>query len=198
MRIPRFYYSGKQLFLVTSIIYIVSNVLTIGLFGATLVSATQSSISLSISNSTLSVDIMPSSDGIFATSDNATISAHTNNFTGYTLRILAAESTNLISGENTIASLSDNAPANNFASSSEYNGKWGYKPSQYVTSDGNAYTTHDNTGAEQGSDIYYLPSPNTTTGDILAVTSSANNTDSNNGNAPISDEYSIAIGARIG
>ena len=79
-----------------------------------------------------------------------------------------------------------------FASSNSYNNKWGYKPSQYVTTSGGVNTTHDNTGIS-GADIYYLPSPSVTVGDTIAVTNAAN---SKVNNSYVDDEYTVGIGAR--
>ena len=141
----------------------------------------QSTLNLSISTDTLSLDILPTPDGAFNSSDNATISVKTNNFTGYTLSILGDEDGCLVSDEgHSMDSITSAVSETNFRTSSAYNNKWGYKPSQYITSNNGVNTTVTNTNN-------YLPSPNGTTGDIIDITNAAN---------AQNNTYTLAIGAR--
>ena len=141
----------------------------------------QSTLNLSISTNTLSLDILPTPDGAFNSSDNATISVKTNNFTGYTLSILGDEDGFLVSDEGyPMYSIPSAVSETNFRTSSTYNNKWGYKPSQYITSNNGVNTTVINTDN-------YLPSPDETTGDIIDITNAANTQN---------NTYTLAIGAR--
>ena len=143
--------------------------------------AKQSTLTLQVTDSTLSLELMPSFGGTFGHSTNATINASTDNFTGYTLTISAGgSSTSMVnSHSDEIESISSAISESTFSSSSTYNNKWGYKPSQYVSSSGGVNTTVPNTN--------YLPAP-TTSGEILAITSAANS---------VSNQYTMSFGARV-
>ncbi|MBO4276626.1 InlB B-repeat-containing protein [Candidatus Saccharibacteria bacterium] len=141
--------------------------------------AKQSTLTIEVSNGTLSLDLLPSAGGSFGKSSDATIAVSTDNFTGYTLSIASSSSTSLINGEDEIESISTAISENTFTNGSTYNNKWGYKPSQYVTTSGGINTTVSNTN--------FLPAPSLG-GDLLAVTSTANSTD---------DEYTLSFGAKV-
>ena len=150
-----------------------------------------SSLNVTIAN-TISLDIMPkTAAGTFthsSTSDN-TVSVSTNNYTGYTLGIAASTANDnalsykennttvdSINSHNVSAGVSETNYANDsYASSNNLNNTWGYRPSKY--------NSEDNTTTN----LYY-PAPTSTT--ILDTTSVANPTASNN--------YNIAIGAKVG
>jgi len=148
------------------------------------VSAATSTISLAIDNTTVSVDVAPvNSYGTFAKSGNSTITASTNNATGYEIRIAGSNSTSadLINTSDSNAKLNSISAATTEAqfkalSGTSYNGKWGYLPSKY-----NSAANSD-----------FLPAPNTT-GDLINKTECANGASS----CPAQDTYTLAIGARV-
>ena len=141
--------------------------------------AKQSSLSVSVNNNTMSINILPASGGTFGASNNTTISVSTDNFTGYTLKISSQGGTSLEDlNENEIESISSAITESAFSTSSAYNNKWGYKPSQFITVSNNANTVVQNTN--------YLPAPSSL-GDTIDVTTSANSTD---------NTYGLSAGAR--
>ena len=145
--------------------------------------AVNSTLSMSIDDATLNLDISPrSANGDFAKSANSTISVTTNNFSGYTLSITASNSTSLLNtadSNKAITSISSAVSESDFSADSttaaaNYNGKWGYKPEKY------------NSVANSN----FLPSPGTdNNGHVLDTTSVANATTPNT--------YTISIGARV-
>lgn len=169
---------------VTSLIML-SGVTMTGLFCLVTVqdtSATSASLSLSISDSTISLNMTPTTTaGEFSSSSDITVGVNTTNNTGYKLSITANNSTNLVSGSNNLATISSAITGDTFSSSSDYNNQWGYKPSKYYD------TVNDTFVTNTGDNAVYLPSPNTTTGDIIDQTSTSNSTN---------NEYTISIGAR--
>lgn len=145
--------------------------------------ATTSSITLSVTD-IISLDIMPTASGTFATSDTTTpnISIKTDNYTGYTLGIKAStDNFNALSttGDNTgstIPSITSPISENDYRTNTggNYNNTWGYRPSKLDST--------DNTN--------YLQAPTSAeTATILDTTSTANPTTANT--------YNIAIGARV-
>ncbi|MBR2855706.1 hypothetical protein IKE99_02060 [Candidatus Saccharibacteria bacterium] len=149
------------------------------------------SISLSIDTNNISLNLSPkTATGQFAESNSANISASTTSNSGYTLSITSfTGSTDLTNASNTnakITSISSNLTNSDFSNSAntQYNNKWGYKPSQYVVVDGDTHTTVANTG----NNAVFKPLPNTS-GEILAITDQANAS-----NTP--DNYTISMGAR--
>ena len=167
---------------VTSLILLTSMfaIINITLFTSN-TSATNSTLTMSIDNTTLSLDILPhSANGDFAKSDNSTISVTTNNYSGYTLSIAASSSTNLAGNNGSIASIGSAVSEADFSAdtttaATNYNGKWGYLPSKLNSS----------------TNTSFQPSPGTgSSGHTLDVTSSANATTPNT--------YTLAIGARVG
>ena len=168
---------------VTSLILPVLLLLAIFVANGASVYATNSTLSLSIDNNTLSVDVMPTStNGTFVKSDNSTISVTTNNYSGYTLSIAASSSTDLLNtadNTKTISSISSATSESDFSAdtttaATNYNGKWGYLPSKLNSS----------------ANTSFQPSPGTgSSGHTLDVTSTANATTPNT--------YTLAIGARV-
>ena len=181
---------------VTSLILLTPLIaITIGSIIATeKVWATESTLSLSISNSNIAVNIAANgTSGTFVKSDASTITASTDNYTGYTLKIKAASSTNYTDLVNStdsnakITSIESITTEGIFKGSNntDYNGKWGYAPSQYITYSNGVGTVVDNSGTNPN----FLPAPDSETGLTLDETSAPNNTSPN--------EYTLAIGARV-
>ena len=163
----------------------------ISLFNVNSTYATDS-ITLNIDTNNLAINLIPSSSaGDFAKSNNMNISVSTTSTSGYTLGIASSTgSTDLTNqSDNTakITSLTSPISESDFSNSSntQYNNKWGYKPSQYTTLDSGGHPTiHPNTN--------FRPLPGTTP-EIIAKTECAN------GTAPCTnptDTYTISIGAR--
>ncbi len=145
-----------------------------------LAASKQSTLSLNISTSTIAANVEAKAAGNFGESSEASISVTTDNFTGYMLRIAAADSTDLESPNGGVMhSIPSAISRDTFSSSSTYNNMWGYKPSQYITTSGGTNTKVMNTDT-------YLPSPSTS-GDIIDITNEANST---------ANTYTISIGAR--
>ena len=101
-----------------------------------------SSLTLNVSQSAASVELdVNSMAGTFASSssDNAaTFSVTTNNFSGYTLSISAGDDEGKLydsAKQNFLSSLTSATTETDFASTSGtgLNGKWGYKPSKFVS-----------------------------------------------------------------
>jgi len=143
--------------------------------------AKQSTLSVDYDTDLLSITMVPTVDGKFEKSVNSTLGISTDNFTGYTLSVEAAtSSTSLVDEENhEITSISSSVSETDFTNSSTYNNKWGFKPSQYITTNNNVNTIVQNSD--------YLPAP-TTSGLVLDVTSAANATD---------NTYDFSFGARV-
>ena len=159
-------------------------------------SATTSTLSISIDDSVLDFNVGPSSNGTFVKSNPSTISASTNNATGYVLTIAAGDSTdnyNKLVGsksgnEDTINSLDPTTYPHGVEESAfkaldatAYNNMWGYLSYKK----GSASTT-------------FLSSPGKGTeespADTIAKTECANNTT----NCPsLVDEYELVMGARV-
>ena len=164
-------------------LFIVLSMIAVGLISVLFASsvgaiAKQSTLTIDISSHTVLVNIPP---GTFGKSSDVTVDVSTDNFTGYTLSLIGAGSTSLISeNDDEIESLSAAVDETTFSTNSNYDGKWGYKPSQYITTSNNINTVVQNTN--------FLPVPDTT-GDILDITSAANSQD---------NEYTISFGAKVG
>ena len=128
--------------------------------------AKQSTLTMTVSDSELSFTIMPTASGTFGSSSNNTITVTTDNFTGYSLQIATNDSTDMLNDDDdAIPTIGSSISESTFRNDSNYVNKWGYKPSQYVTTSGGVNTTVANSN--------YLPAPSTT-GDLLAVTNTAN------------------------
>ena len=151
--------------------------------------AAESTLNLSIDDSAVKVNVAPTNtNGTFRKGTASTISASTNNATGYTLSISAPTSAG--SDYDKLINTTDNTAKLNSISSptteeqykalnaTSYNNTWGYLPSKYC-SDGTSTSCATNTS--------FLPAP-TTTGDILDQTTAANTT---------ANTYTIGMGTRI-
>lgn len=149
--------------------------------------AKQSTLSMSVQSSALSLNLMPSPGGTFGQSGNATVTISTDNFTGYNLSIVSSGGSSLVNSNNDeVESISSVVTQQDFSTSSTYNNKWGLKPSQYVTSSGGVDTTVNNSD--------FLPAPYGQ-GLVLAKTTVANSLDGNND--PIPHIYTFNFGARV-
>ena len=163
-------------------------VLYLGIFGLFLIThaprvlaaAKQSTLTLSITDETSLITVIPLTEGNFGKSSDVAVNVNTDNFTGYNLRIASGGSRNLINGSgDKITSISSAISEATFSAGSSYNNKWGYKPSQYITTSNGINTVTVNTD--------FLPAPSLD-GDILAVTNAANSS---------TDTYTLAFGAKI-
>lgn len=144
--------------------------------------ATQSTLTMQVNPHLLTIDITPFTDGDFEHSSNATIAVSTDNYTGYRLSVVSDSTRNLVSkNNNTIPTLESAVSESVFSSSSTYNNRWGYKPSQYIVIENGVNSTVMNTE-------YYLPAPTVGTGDLIDLTSAANST---------SNTYTLSFGARV-
>ena len=142
--------------------------------------AKESTLTISFQTDILELEIMPSFGGTFASSNTSSVSVSTDNFTGYSLFISTGNSTSLVNNNNDeIQSISSSVDGTTFSTNSAYNNKWGYKPSQYVTTNNNVDAVVQNSN--------YLPAPSGT-GTLLAKTSAKNVT---------SDSYDLSFGARV-
>ena len=144
--------------------------------------ATQSQITITHTSSTLLVSPMPSIGGTFGESNQDSISISTDNYSGYTFSVKADSSTSLSNGQgSSIDSISSAVSQSDFTSGASYVNKWGYKPSQYITSSGGVDTVVSN-------NQNFLPSPSTTTGDLLDKTNAANST---------ANSYTFSFGTKV-
>ena len=177
--------------LLTSTVGTIMSLILLSCFiSATPASATSGTLSLSLSSDTVSLNISPTNaSGTFSTSPASTISAWTDNATGYTLKL---SSNNTASDANKyLVNVNDSnehlTSIDSITTSTNFNaGEWGYIPSQYYNSSTGEII--NNTGSNPN----YLPAPGST-GDILALTTTANN-----GSASTNaDTYTIALGAKV-
>ena len=142
--------------------------------------ATESTITMGLSSGSLSVDLVGEAGGNFEESDDATITVRTDNFTGYNLSVRMSGSTDLSDGNgHAITSISSAISEQTFVSGSAYNNKWGFKPSQYVTTSGGINSVVNNTD--------FLPAPSLE-GMLLDETSAANSTN---------NTYTFSFGAKV-
>lgn len=143
--------------------------------------ATQSTLTISTTTHNLTLTVLPTSSGTFSSSANNTINVTTDNFTGYTLKVASDETTSLVNEyDDEIQSISSAIDETTFSSGANYINKWGYKPSQYITTNNNVDTVVQNTN--------YLPAPSLA-GDLIAKTSAANSS---------TDSYTISFGTKVG
>jgi len=164
--------TGTFTLLIPSILLI----LAISFFMGSNVYATASSITVSIDDSTIDLNVAPTGQGAFSKSSASTIGVSTTNYTGYTLSIAAQEGDNptaLVNGSSSLASIENAITESQFKAldATSYNNQWGYLPSKYHSE----------------SNTSFLPSPSTE-GDILDVTTTANST---------VNEYELVLGARV-
>lgn len=173
--------------IIPGIVMVLMGLLSIGNNGE--VYATISTLTLTIDSATVRADVAPTNpQGTFSKTTGSTITASTDNATGYTLSISAPTSAG--SDYDKLINTTDNTAKLNSISSptteeqykalnaTSYNNTWGYLPSRYC-SDGTSNSCATNTS--------FLPAP-TTTGDILDQTTSANST---------ANTYTIGMGTRI-
>ena len=158
---------------------------------ATFVPST-TTLTMTTGQTSANLDIAPiSANGTFATTtstDFASFDIVTNNYTGYTLKLLGNDATGELTNASygdTIDSVSTITSETDFSTNSTYTNQWGIKPSKYV----NSGTVIDNTTANN-----YLPAPidtgvSATTTEILMDTTTAANTTANN--------YTIGLGVRV-
>ena len=138
--------------------------------------AKQSTLTVNMTQGVLAISLTPSGDGTFGKSSDSTIGINTDNYSGYSMKIVSTGSTSLVnSNDDEIQSISSAISESTFSSSTTYNNKWGYVPSQYISNN----TVVSNTD--------YLPAPSSA-GDLLAKTSLANSVD---------DTYTLSFGARV-
>ncbi len=144
--------------------------------------AKASSLSMQIDTDLLELDVFTSPVGEFDSTDDATILVHTDNYTGYTLNVVATGSNSLVSqNNNEIVSLpaASLVTEQDFSTNSNYNNKWGYKPSKRMVTSGGVDSFVSNTS--------YLQVP-TSSGTLLDVTNAANSVD---------NSYTISFGVRV-
>ena len=140
----------------------------------------ESSLTIDVSDDDLTLNVLPMVGGRFSKSGDTTITINSTSTGGYNLMIASQSSTSMVnSNDDEVQSIGAAISESVFSTNSTYNNKWGYKPSQYVTTVSGQDTTVQNTD--------YLPAPSTT-GDLLAVTSSAS--------ASGGDKYTLSFGAR--
>ena len=145
--------------------------------------ATASTLELTISDSAVNVDIgTTSTTGTFKKSEVSTVTARTNNYTGYTLTIAAPQDTinpqdlKTTSGD-TISSIESDTSEVDFsavAADDSVKNKWGYYFIKHGSVTGNNYT--------------FSPAP-TTSGNIIEATNASNYDTANS--------YDLVIGARV-
>lgn len=149
--------------------------------------AAPATISLAIDSDTVNLDITPrvGENGTFMSSGGNTITAWTNNATGYTLKIASTVNDN--SNRHLVNTTDSNEYLTSIGAMSHASdfevGEWGYLPSQYYNNTTGAIINND------GSNPYLLPAPDNN-GDILSITTAANA-------ANETDSYVIALGAKI-
>ena len=179
IRIPRM--------MMSSILMVALGLLVMGSSGEA--HATASTLTLTIDSSTVKVDVAPSGhNGTFSKTTGSTVTASTDNATGYTLSISAPTSAG--SDYDKLINTTDNTAMLNSISTplteeqykasenTSYNNTWGYLPSKYCS---------DRTSDSCADNASFLPAP-TTAGDILDQTTSANLT---------ANTYTIGMGTRI-
>lgn len=143
--------------------------------------AKESTLTMTIDTNELSVHVIPAIDGAVATSDDATISVSTDNYSGYVLSVATNNGTSLVDGDNNeIESISSIVSATDFATQATFKNKWGFKPSQYIQNVGGVNTVITNTSN-------YLPAPSSA-GDLIDQTSAPNST---------VNQYTISFAAKV-
>lgn len=144
--------------------------------------AKASSLSLGIETASIEALVTPLSDGTFGETNTEVLTVGTDNYSGYSLSIKALNGTNLVSTNGgTIESIDSSITEYAFVRNSEYNNKWGFKPSQYVD------------GGNTVNNNRFLPIPSGQ-GLLIAKSTSANSTV---GGQLSTDTYSFSSGARV-
>ena len=139
-------------------------------YSSTLAAPAPSETTLSMTAESINLNLsVDNANGTFNASDPANLTVATNNYTGYTLSLLAssndADATKLVNGENSISSISSVSSADDFNV-----GNWGIKPSKVNSAANNSY----------------IPAP-TAEGTTIDATNSAN---------AEANSYTIALGAK--
>ncbi|MBO4812753.1 hypothetical protein J5491_01240 [Candidatus Saccharibacteria bacterium] len=146
----------------------------------TFAEAKQSSLTLSLSSNSLSVELTPHAEGTFGKSNSSTIRVRTDNFTGYNLIIKSDGDTALSNGAGgEIDSIESAVSESTYSTSGTYNNTWGYRPSQYMTGLNATPTVVENNS--------FLPVPGSL-GDTIDITDAANSID---------NTYTLDFGARV-
>lgn len=146
----------------------------------------ESTLVLNVQSSSLGIRLLPSIGGSFGESSNATISIGTDNSNGYSLSINTVGGTSLVNqNDDEIESISSAISAETFSSDSTYNNKWGFKPSQYISTVNNIDTVINNSN--------FLPAPSEQ-GLLIARSASANDVVNDQ---ITTDAYTFSFGARI-
>lgn len=139
-------------------------------YSSTLAAPAPSETTLSMTAESINLNLsVDNANGTFNASDPANLTVTTNNYTGYTLSLLASSNdvnaTKLVNGENSISSISS------VSSESDFNvGNWGIKPSKVNSVANNSY----------------IPAP-TATGTTLDTTNGANSN---------ANSYTISLAAK--
>ncbi|MBR3322037.1 InlB B-repeat-containing protein [Candidatus Saccharibacteria bacterium] len=166
--------------------------------------ATASSITVSVSSTgPIVMNVPPTKDGKFVSSNATTIGVTTNHASGYTLTATATDLsfTDTSVNPNVTHTIDTFTPptgvvginaatfaATDSTSTTNYNNKWGYLPSKYCTGS-SVSSCVDNTTNQ-----YYLPAP--LTGQTLDITSTTSEVEDGTSNL-IPTNYTVAIGARL-
>lgn len=141
----------------------------------------KSSIILTISDHELTANVSP---GVVGLSETSIITVTSDNYTGYTLKVTADDTDELVSTNNdVIPSMTGSAvSASTYQSGAAYDNTFAFKPSQYVTTSGNTNTfTTNNTD--------FIPVPDETNGVVMDITSAPNS---------VANSYTIQYGIRAG
>lgn len=132
------------------------------------ISVSAASITLSVPTNALNLSVQP--NNTFTKSSSGRISVKTDAFAGYTLFIRAENSNELINGNNSLASITNNLTEEQYKASGNTN-TWGYQPNKFNNSNNSSF----------------LPGP-TTENSIIEKTSVKNDT---------VNSYDIVLGAKI-
>ncbi len=153
-------FSSKRSFSKLKILLAIAFGTTLGVIGFSdgEAQATTSSLSVSVvSGENPSVSLPQTAEGRFVSSSATTFQVSTTHAAGYTLTASASE---LTDGTNTIATLDSGISADDFSGNTNYNNKWGFKPS----------VSYNETTGTTAANTNYLPAPITKT-QTLAKTS---------------------------
>lgn len=175
-------YIGKNLFVMRLTAFVGIAVFSLLSFSAPVHAvAKESTLSLSVQANSIDAFITPLKDGTFGQTNVETITVGTDNYSGYSLSIKTLDGTDLTSEYGAkINSIESAVSEYAFVTNSDYNNKWGFKPSQYIE---NGSVVNNN---------YFLPVPVDSM--LIAKSSSANSV----ANGQIStDTYTFTSGARV-
>ncbi|MBO4813317.1 InlB B-repeat-containing protein [Candidatus Saccharibacteria bacterium] len=112
----------------------------------------------------------------FGKTSDLEIGVHTDNYTGYNLTIASEDSTYLVNGDAVISSIGSSITEQTFRTDPSYNNMFGYKPSQYISSQ-NSVVLNTN----------FLPIPDEA-GTLLDKTNAANTVNNN---------YTVSFGVKV-